>query len=255
MMNESGQNTLLLFFRSSFIVHHSSFIMAVIKTPQPSPVLTPFTIHDMETQAQALLARARRGAELLLREAQKQGEELRSAARAEGFALGKKEGVVAGQEQGRIEGHEAALAEIRPKLALTWDALTAAVNQLEASRHDLEAGGINEVVNLAAAIARRVTKLQASIDPNVLTENLKEAMKIAVHVSDVHIVIHPAQKQMLETELPRLKLHWPQVKHVTLMEDESVGMGGCRIMTRHGEVDASIDEQLDRVISELTMGA
>jgi len=228
--------------------------MAVIKSTQTPPVLTPFSIRDMETQAQAVLARARRAAELLLREAQKQGEELRSAAKAEGFTLGKKEGLTAGMEEGRKSGHEAALAEIKPQLTQTWNTLTAVVNQLDASRHDLEAAGINEVVALAAAIARRVTKLQAAVDPKVLIENLKEAMKIAVHVADVHIVIHPAQREMLNNELPKLKLHWPAVKHVTLVEDESVGMGGCKIMTRHGEVDAGIDEQLNRVISELSLG-
>jgi flagellar assembly protein FliH len=227
--------------------------MPVVKSPQP-PVLTPFTIHDMETQAQALLARARRGAELLLREAQKQGEQLRLAAKAEGFTLGKKEGLAAGQLEGQKTGHDAALAEIRPRLAKTLETLTAIVTQLDTSRHDLEAAGIHEVVSLAAAIARRVTKLQAAIDPNVLIENLKEAMKIAVHTADVHIAIHPDQKTVLESELPRLQMSWPQVKHVTLMEDEAVGMGGCRIMTRHGEVNASIDEQLNRVISELTLG-
>ena len=168
--------------------------MPVIKATQPAPVLTPFSIRDMETQAQAVLARARRAAELLLREAQKQGEELRTAARTEGFALGKQEGLAAGQEEGRKTGHDAALAEIKPKLTDTWNALTAAVNQLDTARHDLEAAGISEVVALAAAIARRVTKLQAKIDPNVLMENLKEAMKIAVHAADVHIAIHPAQR-------------------------------------------------------------
>src|SRR5258708_6621333 len=177
--------------------------MAVLKANQPAPLLTPFSIKDMETQAQAVLQRARRAAELLLREAQKQGEQLRTAARTEGFAVGKQEGHAAGMEEGRKQGHEAALAEIKPQLTQTWDALTAVVNQLDAARHDLEAGGIAEVVQLAAAIARRVTKRQATIDPTVLIENLKEAMKIAVHVADVHIAIHPAQMAMLNEGLPK----------------------------------------------------
>jgi flagellar biosynthesis/type III secretory pathway protein FliH len=68
----------------------------------------------------------------------------------------------------------------------------------------------------------------------------------------VHIAIHPAQREVITAELPKLKLHWPQVKHVELIEDESVGIGGCRVITRHGQVDGAIDQQLDRVISEIT---
>ena len=52
-------------------------------------------------------------------------------------------------------------------------------------------------------------------------------------------------------ELPKLQLHWPNLKHVELVEDASVSPGGCRVMTRHGEVNAQIDTQLDRVIAEL----
>jgi flagellar assembly protein FliH len=227
--------------------------MAVLKSTSPSPVLTPFSIKDMELQAQALLVRSRRAAELLLGEAQREGELLKAKAREEGFALGKREGTEQGLVEGRKSGHDAALAEIKPQMAKMLATLTAAVNQLDADRHDLECAGINEVVKLAAAIARRVTKRQAAIDPAVLLENLKEAMKLAVGAADVRIMIHPDQRQMLESELPRLQMQWPTVKHVSLIDDVAVGVGGCKILTRQGEVDASIEAQLDRVIADVAM--
>jgi flagellar biosynthesis/type III secretory pathway protein FliH len=225
--------------------------MAVIKSNEQPPVLTPFSIRDIEVQAQTLLLRARRAAEVLLGEARREGEQLRAKAKAEGSAQGRLEGIRQGTEEGRKTGHDAALAEIKPQLSQTLTALAAAVTQLDAARHDLESAGIHEVVQLAAAIARRVTKRQAMLDPMVLVENVKEAMKLAVQAADVQIVIHPKQRETLMNELPRLKMEWPSVKHVELADDEAVGMGGCRIMTRHGEVDARIDQQLDRVISEM----
>ncbi len=226
--------------------------MAVIKSANAPAVLTPFSVRDIELQAQALLLRARRAAESLLAEAQREGETMKAAARMQGFNDGRLEGLRQGTEEGRKSGHEAALTEIKPTLRQALDALTNAVNKIEASRNDIEAAGIHEVVSLAIAIARRVTKRQAAIDPLVLTENIKEAMKLAVQAADVNIVIHPSQRQTLSDELPRMKMHWPSVKHVELIEDESVGIGGCRIMTRHGEVNAAIDVQLDRVIAEMS---
>jgi flagellar assembly protein FliH len=225
--------------------------MAVIKSTSPAPVLTPFSIRDIELAAQAVLLRARRAADVLLAEAQREGEAIKAKAKLEGFAQGRLEGIARGNEEGRKSGHEAALTEMKPQLTQTFTALTAAVNQFEASRADLEAAGIHEVVKLAAAIARRVTKRQAAVDPQVLIENLKEAMKLAVHAVDVHVVIHPRQRETLTLELPKLKMHWPSVKHMELIDDESVGLGGCRILTRHGEVDGGIDQQLDRVIADV----
>jgi flagellar assembly protein FliH len=89
----------------------------------------------------------------------------------------------------------------------------------------------------------------------VLIENVKEAMKLAVAAADVRIVVHPSQRETLMNELPRLQMQWPTVKHVELIEDPAVGVGGCRILLRQGEIDARIDEQLDRVIAEVASSA
>ncbi len=228
--------------------------MAVIKSTIPQPALTPFSIRDMELQAQSLLLRAKRAADMLLAEAQREGEKLKQQARAEGFEVGKSEGILAGKEQGRAAGHQAALAEIQPQLANTWAALTAVVEKLDAARFDLESAGITEVIQLAAAIARRVTKRQAAVDPAVLIENLKEAMKLAVHAADVRIFIHPSQRKTLLEELPKLQMNWPNLKHVELADDPGITPGGCRLLTRSGEIDARIEQQLDRVINELLPG-
>jgi flagellar assembly protein FliH len=246
-----GYASVFILHSAFIILHFLAELMAVIKPTAPASVLTPFSIRDIEIEAQTLLLRARRAAEVLLGEAKREGEQMRAKAKAEGFSQGRLEGVRQGTEEGRKTGHEAALAEIKPQLAQTLTALSAVMKQLDAARHDLESAGIHEVVKLATSIARRVTKRQAAIDPLVLTENVKEAMKLAVQAADVQIIIHPKQRETLLSELPRLKMEWPSVKHVELIEDEAVGMGGCRIMTRQGEIDARIDEQLDRVIADL----
>jgi flagellar assembly protein FliH len=225
--------------------------MALIKSTNAPPSLSPYSMRDIEAQATALLRGARRAAEQLLAEAQREADALKLQARAEGLSEGERDGLAKGLEEGRRTGHQAAMNEMKAQLAQVWAALSSAVTQLESARIELEAAGISEVVGLSTAIARRVTKRQAAIDPTVLTANIGEAMSLAVHAADVRIVINPAQRQTLTRELPKLQLHWPNLKHVELVEDASVSPGGCRVMTRHGEVDAQIDTQLDRVIAEL----
>jgi flagellar assembly protein FliH len=107
------------------------------------------------------------------------------------------------------------------------------------------------VVKLAIAIARRVTKRQGQADPQVLMANLVEAMKLVVHAADVRIAVHPSQQQTLADELPRLRLAWPRLQHVDLVEDASLSPGGCRILTHQAQVDADLDVQLDRVVADL----
>jgi flagellar assembly protein FliH len=225
--------------------------MGLIKSNFAPSDLSPFSMRDVETQAQAMLLRARAGAERLLIEAQKEAENLKQQGQAQGYAQGHREGMAKGLDDGTKSGHAAALAENKAQLAQVWTALTAAVQQLDTARVALESAGLTEVIALATGIARRVTKRQAAIDPMVLTENIREAMKLAVQAADVRIVVNPAQRKTLVEELPKLQLTWPNLKHVELVDDPAISPGGCRLLTRHGEVDAQIDGQLDRVIGEL----
>lgn len=206
---------------------------------------------DIENQAKAILLRARQQAERLLAEAQAEAELLRKQAKAEGFAEGRREGMAQGMEEGKKTGHDQALAEHGKAMTSLVNALTNAAATLDGSRQELQSNALTEVVELSAAIARRVTKRQGIIEANVLVENLAEAMRLVVHASDVRIAINPAQKKTLEAELPRLRLAWPQLKHVELTEDATLVPGGCRIFTAHGMVDGDLETQLDRVIDEL----
>jgi flagellar assembly protein FliH len=225
--------------------------MGLIKSANTPISLEPFSLRDIDAQAQAILLRARKGAEMLLIEAQRESVALKKQAKIEGFAEGHREGTAKGTEEGRKNGHQAALDETKEQLNQVWISLTTAVTQLDTARRDLESDGISEVIALSTAIARRVTKRQSAIDPMVLHENISEAMKMAVHAVDVRIVINPAQRKTITDELPKMQLNWPNLKHVELIDDPEIAIGGCRILTRHGEIDADINRQLDRVIDDL----
>ncbi len=225
--------------------------MGLIKSNHAPVAMIPFSMKDIETQARALIARAKERAEGLLVEAQKEAEQLKAAAKVEGLVEGKREGLAKGLEEGRKNGAQQALSEHRTALSQLIKALTEAAADLDASRQQLEAHALKEVIDLAVAIARRATKRQGLIDPQVLAANVGEAMKLVVSSSDVRIALHPSQRQYFLDALPQLQTTWPALRHVQLIDDESLAPGGCRVFSRGGQIDADLDGQLDRVIVEL----
>jgi flagellar assembly protein FliH len=225
--------------------------MAVIKSNNVPTSTSPFSLRDVENHAKAMLVRAREQAEALLASAQQEGEILRQQAYEEGLAEGRRDGRKQGELEGTKAGAQQALAEHQQQLATLVAALSTAAVEFDASRRELEAAGLSEVVALSAAVARRVTKRQGMLDPEVLAENLREAMKFVSHAVDVRVAIHPQQKQVLEDALPRLRMAWPQLKHLEIVPDVSIAPGGCRIFTARGQVDGDLDAQLDRVIDDL----
>ena len=209
---------------------------------------------DIEAHARSMLLKARDQAEALLTEAQAQALLIKDGARKEGLAEGLATGRTQGLDEGRQTGHDAALAQYSEQFKQLMNALALAATELDASRRRLEVDAIGDVVKLSIEIARRVIKKQAAIDPGVLAANLNEAMKLVVHASDVRIAVHPSEKTTLSEEIPRLKLNWPNLEHVELIEDEGVSPGGCRLSTVDGHIDGELERQLDRIVSDLMPG-
>jgi flagellar assembly protein FliH len=225
--------------------------MPLIKSCNAPPAATPFSLADVERAAKMTLLRARRQAEQLLAAAQVEGEALKRDAHAQGLAEGRQEGVAKGLEEGRQAGHQQALNEHRAQLQQALAAVNKIATTLEASRSDLEATALTELVKLSIAITRRVTKRQGLLDPEVLTANLAEALKLVIHSTDVRVAIHPSQRATLDDAMPRLRLQWPNLVHVKVIEDTALDVGGCRIFTEQGQVDADLAGQLDRIAAEL----
>src|SRR5688572_5168036 len=200
--------------------------MGLIKSDNaPVAAIVPFSMRDIENHARAIVARAKQQAEQLLAAAQAEGDRLKAAAKAEGLAAGRTEGLAKGLDEGRKSGAQQALNEHKAQLANVVKGLSQAVAELDASRRKLEADALTEVVELAVAVARRVTKRQGLIDPGVLAANLAEAMKLVVSASDLRIAVHPQQRQALLDALPRLQVTWPSLQHVQLVDDATLAPG------------------------------
>jgi flagellar assembly protein FliH len=226
--------------------------MGLIKAGNaPVKAAVVFSMRDVEAQARELLARARGQAEGLIAAAQAEGEGLKKRMQAEGFAAGRQDGMAKGIEEGKKLGQQAALAEQKGQLTQAVNTLAAALKQVEGSRKKLESEALEEVVQLAVAVARRVTKRQGVLDEGVLVENLRESMKLVVHSADVRVAVHPAQRKVLAEAMPKLQLEWPVLEHAAIIDDETLAVGGCRVFTLHGRVDADLEGQLDRVVADL----
>jgi len=208
-------------------------------------------MNDVEKVAKGILLKAKLQAEQLIAWAMEEAERLKEEARQDGSREGFEHGHAEGVRHGTEAGRQQALQQHGSELTSLLSTLSDSLGQIDAHRHAIESDATTEVVKLAIAIARRVTKRQAAVDPAVLEANISSAMKLAVGAADLRIAIHPDQRATLQEALPRLKLAWPGLKHVDLIDDPAIAPGGCRLYTGHGTIDADLNGQLDRVIADL----
>jgi flagellar assembly protein FliH len=209
--------------------------MGLIKA-QDAPAVVRFKWRDIEAEAQKLLA-----------EAARQADAIREAAREDGYRDGHDRGLV----DVRDEGLRLAIDEHAEQLELALGALHEAVAQVTTSKEQLHGDAVTDMVELAIAIARRVTKRQAMFDPQVLVANLREALGLSGRGRQLRVAIHPTQHQVLMQAMPQLAIEWPALSQAQIVEDASLAPGGCRVFTEHGQIDADLENQLDRVVGGL----
>jgi|GEM_PF-893620 len=225
--------------------------MPLLKSANVPSSIMPFSMRSIENQARGILTQAQKQAEDLLAAAQTEAQALKSTAHLQGVADGKRDGIAQGLAEGKKTGHDQAIAEHKDKFTTTMNALQKAANEFESQRGELQAQGLRSVIELSAAIARRITRRQAEIDPEVLIANLEGAMKLVCHWTDARIAVSQRDLAVLKLEMPNLKLKWPQLAHVELVEDAALTPGGCRLFTAAGSIDADLEAQLDRVIEQV----
>jgi flagellar assembly protein FliH len=201
------------------------------------------SLRDIEADARRRTEHAREQADQIVEEARHRAGEIGAAAMEEGYKNG--------YAQGMADARREAIERFAEHAGLAVEALARAAATMEASRADLESAALADVVKLAIGIARRVTKRQGLIDSRVLTENLREAVKQLIRRDDVRVAIHPAQRASLDETLAQLKIEWPQLERVEIVEDDSISPGGCRVSGGQGEIDATLETQLDRIAADL----
>lgn len=225
--------------------------MGLIKAREAPTSAAAFSMKDVEAYAASLLGKARRQAEELLAETEMEAERIRQERFETGYREGRAAGLAKGMEEGRQQGHAAALAAQAAKIEGLVTALTGAAVQLEASRRKLESETVFDVIRLAVAIARRVTKQLGSVSPEVAKANVAEALKMVVNASAVTVALHPTQLRVMEEDLPAIRAMFPRLQQVELVGDATLAPGGCRLIAGTGMVDADLDTQLDRIVADL----
>src|SRR4051794_11779234 len=112
--------------------------MPLIKADSAPLKVQPFSLADVEKQAEEILDRAKRHADRLEAAAQEHAKKILKDAQAAGLRGGWKEGYNKGYQDGSKLGKAQALAEHQAEFAATIAALKAAAENLNRSRIELE---------------------------------------------------------------------------------------------------------------------
>jgi flagellar assembly protein FliH len=210
-----------------------------------------FNFEDIHQQGDAYLKQVREQAEALIRKAQQEADALREAARKEAHEQGRRDGLK--DSAGIIEQQSNRLVEQRMKERVET-ALPAVAAAAQAMRQELDRWLIRweeTAVRTAVAIAEKLIHRQLETRPDVAAGMIAETLRLAAGHPQLRVHLHPEDIAHLGTHAEVVVRSATSCAEAVVVPDAAITRGGCRIETRHGEIDARLETMLDRIVEEL----
>jgi flagellar assembly protein FliH len=207
---------------------------------------------DIAQHAELLRKQAQDRADQIIIDAENKRDELI----AEGYEQGERNGQAMGYREGLAKGEEAgrqrSTVEARDQLDQIEIAWNAALDDFADRRHHLLVEGKENVIRLALTIAERVIHRTIEVDERVVMAQVEHALKLIGRPTRATVLVHPDDAAMVRRALPTVSARFGAIEHVVCEEDDSVGRGGCKVATAEGgEIDASIETQIERIAQTL----
>lgn len=216
---------------------------------------------DLQRQASLIIQSAREQAEAILAEARAERARIIAGAAETGRAEGFAKGLEQGRKDGASKGREEAITEARPRLEELQSAWTGALREFVEHRRAMLLSAERDVLRLAVRIAQRVVKRVITTDHRVVAEQLGAVLAVVVRPTELVVRIHPDDSAIAGEALPELARQFPLATSVELVHDAGLARGSCIAQMRGGdggppgEIDASIDTQLARIVEALLPGS
>lgn len=162
--------------------------------------------------------------------------------------------VEAAYARGRQEGLESAANN----LETAAQAFAAAAEEISRVRESVAKRSGKDMLRLVMAISEQVIRREMAADPKIVLSIIENALQSSVRTDQYRIRINPADLEAVTQNKPLFLASISGLKNLSIEADPEISPGGCRVDSDLGDVDATIETQLETIrqsLSEAISGA
>ncbi|WP_309043042.1 flagellar assembly protein FliH [Marinobacter sediminicola] len=166
--------------------------------------------------------------------------------RAAGFEQGHKEGLEAGLAEGKERGQSEGYDETRKEVSANLDRLEQLLGELlvPIGRHQDEIE--TSLLNLTMVLARAVVYRELTIDSSQIRKVVRRAIEaLPTTAENVRIYVHPDDRSAVREVAERFEAK------ASVVEDDKLLPGGCRVETRNSLVDFTVEKRFQRAVQSM----
>ncbi|HWB86791.1 MAG TPA: FliH/SctL family protein [Bryobacteraceae bacterium] len=145
----------------------------------------------------------------------------------------------AGQREGEATGRSRAAAELQPII----DRLSRSIEDLAQWRPKLRREAESDMIRLSLAIARRILRRELVVDPDAMHGLVLGALDKLQSQEICRVRVHPSHAAVVSACLRQMA----NGSTVEVISDGSRELGGVVFETQRGNLDASVESQLQEI--------
>lgn len=158
----------------------------------------------------------------------------RQATYAEAQQRGYDEGHAAGFRAGQQEAQQH-----HQQSAEQWSGLINSLWHELSNLHQVTLLNLGQpLLELITKVVEQVVNHELVTSPESLQQLVSDALGLLPETHSVVLEINPQDRTLLEPVIARLPAPW------LVREDDTITPGGCRLVSEHGEVDATVESRL-----------
>jgi len=199
-----------------------------------------FSFADMRGQANDYLSSVRTEAAKIVQQAHQQAEQIRRQAE------------VAGRKAAQAAAEKVLDEKVGKRMQTLLPALEQLMRQLNDAKGELLAHWEQSAVAVSSAIAERIIRRELAREPRIALDLIAEALRMATGMAEITMHVNPTDYEHLGAQINALANTLAQLTPSQVVANPEISPGGCRIETKFGEIDYTIQSQLKRIEHELT---
>ncbi|MDX2493529.1 MAG: flagellar assembly protein FliH [Desulfuromusa sp.] len=145
--------------------------------------------------------------------------------------------------RGRREGLDSA----DENLETAAQALAVAAEEISRLRESLAKNSSQDMLRLVMAISEQIIRREVAADPKVILTIIETALQSSVRTDQYRIQINPVDLESVTQQKPLFLASISGLKNLSIETDAAISPGGCRIDSDLGDVDATIETQLEAI--------
>ena len=153
---------------------------------------------------------------------------------------------------GLDEGRERAFKERSSELTEKLQHLHELLQSLERLKVDLIACNEAQIVRLTYYMAKRLVYDEISARPEVVIEVVRQALMAAQSDENVTVRVSPSDLAFIDDIKEKLDKEFDNVKRLKFEASDDVSSGGCVVETNYGDVNATLEQRIDRLWAQLS---